>query len=133
MPVRGRRGRLVHGARELEDLVGELEQLAVLPVLLLHGLPLLVGEHLPPGVGAVPPVQNCNPVSLAIGTRERIAVLTLAALILGGGLFPQPGVTSRNVAAERILEKRRTNAAIAERMANGEIARADEREDLAVP
>jgi NADH-quinone oxidoreductase subunit M len=42
-------------------------------------------------------------VSLRIGTRERVAVLTLSALILGGGLFPQPGILTRHVAAERIL------------------------------
>jgi NADH-quinone oxidoreductase subunit M len=45
-------------------------------------------------------------VALGIGLRERIAVLTLAALILGGGFFPQPGVTTRYRAAVEILEKR---------------------------
>jgi hypothetical protein len=42
-------------------------------------------------------------VSLKFGVRERIAVLTLAALILGGGVYPQPGVSSRYRAAEEIL------------------------------
>ena len=32
-------------------------------------------------------------------------MLTLAALILGGGLFPQPGVTTRERAAEEILRQ----------------------------
>ena len=36
-----------------EDLFGQVEQLLVLLVLLLHRRPLLVGEYLPPGVGTV--------------------------------------------------------------------------------
>jgi NADH-quinone oxidoreductase subunit M len=50
--------------------------------------------------------RHVSAVSLEIGLRERIAVLTLAALILGGGLFPQPGVSSRYQAAEEILNRR---------------------------
>lgn len=50
--------------------------------------------------------RHVSTVSLGIGLRERIAVLTLAALILGGGLFPQPGVATRVRAAEEILEGR---------------------------
>jgi NADH-quinone oxidoreductase subunit M len=45
-------------------------------------------------------------VSLAITRREQFAVLSLAALILGGGLTPQPGVVSRYHAAEAILNDR---------------------------
>src|SRR6185312_9742493 len=44
---------LVDLAGQLEDLPGERQQVLVLLVLLLHGLPLLVGEHLALGVGAV--------------------------------------------------------------------------------
>jgi len=51
--------------------------------------------------------RHVSTVSLGIGRRERIAVLTLSVLILAGGLFPQPGVTSRERAAEGILEARR--------------------------
>jgi NADH-quinone oxidoreductase subunit M len=47
--------------------------------------------------------RHVSTVSLRIGARERAAVLTLSALILGGGLFPQPGVDSRRRAAEEIL------------------------------
>src|SRR6478609_19045 len=50
--------------------------------------------------------RHASSVSLAIGVRERVAVLTLAALILGGGLFPQPGVASRYHAAQAILRER---------------------------
>ena len=48
-------------------------------------------------------------VSLAIGPREQFAVLVLAAMILGGGLFPQPGVASRFEAAQHLLNERREN------------------------
>jgi NADH-quinone oxidoreductase subunit M len=50
--------------------------------------------------------RHVSAVSLEIGLRERIAVLTLAALVLGGGLFPQPGVSSRYRAATQILARR---------------------------
>lgn len=45
-------------------------------------------------------------VSLGIGTREQFAIVTLAAIILIGGLIPQPGVESRFHAARVILEER---------------------------
>lgn len=47
-------------------------------------------------------------VSLNIGVRERFAVLALASLILGGGLFPQVQISSRYRAANDILERRKT-------------------------
>jgi NADH-quinone oxidoreductase subunit M len=50
--------------------------------------------------------RHVSTVSLGIGLRERIAVLTMAGLMLGGGLFPQPGVTSREQAAQEILRLR---------------------------
>ncbi|HJZ60391.1 MAG TPA: proton-conducting transporter membrane subunit [Gemmataceae bacterium] len=50
--------------------------------------------------------RHVSTVSLGITPRERFAVLTLAALILGGGLYPQPGVVSRHKAAEAILRER---------------------------
>jgi NADH-quinone oxidoreductase subunit M len=50
--------------------------------------------------------RHVSTVSLGIGTRERVAVLTLSALVLGGGLYPQPGVATRQRAAEQILVDR---------------------------
>lgn len=50
--------------------------------------------------------RHASTVSLGTGARERLAVLTLSALILGGGFFPQPGVTTRALAAEAILQDR---------------------------
>jgi NADH-quinone oxidoreductase subunit M len=46
-------------------------------------------------------------ISLRSRPAERVAVLTLAALILGGGLYPQPGLTSRYHAASELIEARR--------------------------
>jgi NADH-quinone oxidoreductase subunit M len=50
--------------------------------------------------------RHASTVSLGIGLRERIAVLTMSALILAGGVYPQPGVTTRQRAAEEILNDR---------------------------
>jgi NADH-quinone oxidoreductase subunit M len=50
--------------------------------------------------------RHVSSVSLGTGLRERIAVLTLSAMILGGGIYPQPGVISRQRAAEEILRER---------------------------
>jgi NADH-quinone oxidoreductase subunit M len=50
--------------------------------------------------------RHASTVSLAITWRERAAVLTLAVLLIGGGLAPQPGVASRHRAAETILRER---------------------------
>jgi NADH-quinone oxidoreductase subunit M len=50
--------------------------------------------------------QHVSSVSLAITSRERTAVLIIAVLILGGGLIPQPGVTSCHHAAEAIVTAR---------------------------
>ena len=45
-------------------------------------------------------------MSLNLGPRERVAVLTLILLILGGGFFPQMGILSRFHAAEQLLSQR---------------------------
>jgi NADH-quinone oxidoreductase subunit M len=50
--------------------------------------------------------RHASTVSAGIGLRERIAVLTLSGLILGGGIFPQANVSSRQRAAEEILQDR---------------------------
>jgi len=54
-------------------------------------------------------------ISLAATGRERFAVLTLAALILGGGLIPQQALMSRYRAAEEILAERHTKQKAIER------------------
>ncbi len=51
---------------------------------------------------------HVSSVDLSIGPRERIAVLTLVALLLLGGLYPQFIVESRHHAAAELLEQRAT-------------------------
>jgi NADH-quinone oxidoreductase subunit M len=51
--------------------------------------------------------RHVSAVPLGIGRREQFAVLTIALLVLGGGLMPQPVVDSRHHAAEEILTVRR--------------------------
>lgn len=53
--------------------------------------------------------RHPSAVPLNIRPRERFAVLTVAAIILGGGLYPQPGVASRYAAAEAVLATRSAN------------------------
>jgi NADH-quinone oxidoreductase subunit M len=48
---------------------------------------------------------------LGITWRERVAVLTLVVLLVGGGLAPQAGVVSGHLAAEQILKDRQIRAA----------------------
>jgi NADH-quinone oxidoreductase subunit M len=54
--------------------------------------------------------RHASTVSLNIGPRERFAVLTLAALILLGGVFPQVSARSRFDAAKAILNDRAAKA-----------------------
>jgi NADH-quinone oxidoreductase subunit M len=61
--------------------------------------------------------RHVTSVSLRRRRCEQIAVLVLAALILGGGFVPEPGVVSRHAAASALLEER------AERLAPGRSAR----------
>jgi NADH-quinone oxidoreductase subunit M len=88
---------LVHGAVEAGPSVG----LAVVVAAALNGI-AVVRAYFRLFTGT----RHPSTVSLSIGPRERFAVLTLAALILGGGLFPQPGILSRHRAAEEILRDR---------------------------
>jgi NADH-quinone oxidoreductase subunit M len=50
--------------------------------------------------------RHTTSVSLRSRWPEKFAVLLLTALILGGGLVPQPGVTSRYHAAADIIARR---------------------------
>lgn len=51
-------------------------------------------------------VRVRSTIALTSRVPERLAVLTLTVLIVGGGLFPQPGILSRYRAAAEILAKR---------------------------
>src|SRR5207237_7748454 len=52
-------------------------------------------------------VRHMTSIDLRMRLPERIATLILTGLILGGGLFPQPGVASRYHAAAKLVEQRR--------------------------
>lgn len=51
--------------------------------------------------------RHASSISLGCRLPEKIAVMTLAALVLGGGLYPQPGVASRYHAAVELIRSRR--------------------------
>ncbi|MCC7086053.1 MAG: oxidoreductase [Pirellulales bacterium] len=55
--------------------------------------------------------QHVSTIHLGIGIRERWTVLSLAALIFAGGLFPQSGVASRFHAAQELLKPQQTHPA----------------------
>jgi NADH-quinone oxidoreductase subunit M len=88
---------LIDGAVQASPYVG----LAVVAAAALNGI-AVVRAYFMLFTGA----RHASAVSLLAGPRERFAVLTLAALILGGGLFPQPGVESRYRAAVEALGQR---------------------------
>jgi NADH-quinone oxidoreductase subunit M len=88
---------LVDGAIQASPYIG----LAVVAAAALNGI-AVVSAYFRLFTGA----RHTSTVSLAIGPRERTAVLTLATLILCGGLFPQPGISSRHRAAMAILHAR---------------------------
>jgi NADH-quinone oxidoreductase subunit M len=89
---------LVDGAVEASPYVG----IVVIAAAALNGIAVMRAYFL-----LFTGARHVSTVSLGIGLRERIAVLTLSVLILAGGLFPQPGVSSRERAAEEILQERR--------------------------
>ncbi|MFO0864888.1 MAG: hypothetical protein U0744_09590 [Gemmataceae bacterium] len=53
--------------------------------------------------------RHASSFNLAITPRERLAVIVLATLVIGGGLLPQPGVASRQRAANAILAQRQSS------------------------
>ncbi len=88
---------LVDGAIDANPLVGVAVALAAA----LNGIAVVRAYFL-----LFTGTRHVSTISLNIGGRERFAVLTLAVLILGGGLYPQPGVESRQRAAREVLKRR---------------------------
>ncbi len=86
---------LVDGAVQAYPFVG----IAVVIAAALNGIAVMKAYFL-----LFTGTRHVSTVPLAIGWRERLAVLTLAALILGAGFFPQPGVASRHQAAVDFTE-----------------------------
>jgi NADH-quinone oxidoreductase subunit M len=96
---------LVVGVVDAEPLVG----LAIVLAAALNGIAVL-HAYFRVFTGR----RRTATISLQSGLPERLAVLVLSALVLAGGLVPQPGLTSRHAAAERILESRAGVSAPAE-------------------
>jgi NADH-quinone oxidoreductase subunit M len=88
---------LVDGAVEADLSIG----LAVVVAAAVNGIAVLRVYFL-----LFTGARHASTVSLTIRPRERFAVLTLTALILGGGLAPQLGIESRHRAAVEILSRR---------------------------
>jgi NADH-quinone oxidoreductase subunit M len=88
---------LVDGAIAASPYVG----LAVAVAAALNGIAVLRAYFL-----LFTGARHASTVALDLGLRERIAVLTLVVLILGGGLVPQPGILTRHQAAAAILHER---------------------------
>jgi NADH-quinone oxidoreductase subunit M len=88
---------LVDGATVMYPHVG----IAVVVAAALNGIAIVQAYFL-----LFTGTRYVSTVPLWLRARERYAVLTLAALILAGGFFPQPGVASRHNAAQEILQQR---------------------------
>ncbi len=102
---------LVDSAVEANPLVG----VAAVAVSTLNGIAVMRAYFL-----LFTGARHASTVSLGIGLRERVAVLTLAALVLGGGFFPQPGVASRQRAAEEIIRARKGRSLLETKVAPAE-------------
>lgn len=88
---------LVDGAVEANLTIG----LGVVLAAALNGIAVLRAYFL-----IFTGTRHVSSVSLSIAPRERLAMLVLTVLILAGGLYPQPGVSSRYRAAEKVLHER---------------------------
>ncbi|HUR54770.1 MAG TPA: proton-conducting transporter membrane subunit [Gemmataceae bacterium] len=92
---------LVDGAVGVKPLVG----LAVAAAAALNGIAVL-RAYLLLFTGA----RHTTGVALGVTPRERVAVLALAALIIGGGLVPQYHIESSSRAAVSLLQNRETTS-----------------------
>lgn len=88
---------LVEGAVDVYPTVGMLVVLAAA----LNGI-AVVHAYFRLFTGTV----HVASISLRARLPEKVAVLALSALIIGGGLWPQPGVASRYHAATEIIRRR---------------------------
>jgi NADH-quinone oxidoreductase subunit M len=89
---------LVEGAVDVYPVVG----IAVVVAATLNGIAILQAYfRIFTGTSFV------SSISLQTKLSERVSVLVLTVLIIGGGLMPQPGVSSRYHAAEALIDQRR--------------------------
>jgi NADH-quinone oxidoreductase subunit M len=90
---------LVQGAVDVHPFV----EFAVVLAAALNGI-AVVGAYFHVFTGT----RHSVATSIGCRTSERIAIVVIVALIIGGGLFPQPGVASRYHVAEALLKNART-------------------------
>ncbi len=87
---------LVDGAVDASPWVG----LGVVTAAALNGIAIVRAYFL-----LFTGTRHAATVPLGITLQERMAVLTLAALLIGGGLLPQPGVVASHRAATQLLQE----------------------------
>lgn len=88
---------LVDGAVETYPLVGA----AVVIAAALNGIAVVHAYFM-----LFTGTRHVTSVSLRMGRREKVALLTLVALLLAGGIVPQLNIASRHHAAEELLRHR---------------------------
>lgn len=109
---------LVEGAVDVYPFVG----LAVVVAAMLNGIAVVQAYfHVFTGT------QHQASVSMGCRLAERITIILMVLLILGGGIWPQPGVHSRYHAARALIEHREENDTRAElsRRTDSELVLAD--------
>ena len=89
---------LIEGAVEVYPLIG----MAVVVVMAFNGIAILQAYF-----RVFTGTRHLASISLRARLPERVSVLILTALIIGGGLYPQPGVASRYHAAKELIRMRR--------------------------
>jgi NADH-quinone oxidoreductase subunit M len=90
-----------HEARGLVDHLYPYVGVAVVIAAALNGI-AVVQAYFRVFAGA----QHTASISLKTRPIEQVAVLALTLLILGGGLWPQPGIISRYQAAQEVIQTR---------------------------
>lgn len=93
---------LVEGAVEIYPLVG----LAVVIAATLNGIAVTKAYF-----RVFTGTKHSTTVSMECRTTERITIVLMVVLILGGGIWPQPGIYSRYHAAEEIMLRREIDSA----------------------
>ncbi len=92
---------LIDGAVETYPLVG----IAVVVSAALNGIAVVHAYFL-----LFTGTKHISSISLRLGRREKVALLTLVTLLIAGGIIPQLNIASRHHAAEELLKHRGLSA-----------------------
>ncbi|MEQ9407584.1 MAG: proton-conducting transporter membrane subunit [Fuerstiella sp.] len=96
---------LVEGAVDVYPLVG----LAVVVAAAMNGIAVVLAYF-----KVFTGTRRSTSISLRCRPSERVVILIITVLIIGGGLWPQPGVTSRYHAAAALMQQRQQKTVPAE-------------------